>query len=120
MRGAEMRGSLGAPRMLLRRLRELMAEPIDPQKRLDKIAEQIATNVVAEVCSVYVLRADNILELAATVGLKAEAVHQTSLRLGEGLVGLIAADARCLNLPNAQSHPAFAYKPETGEEIFNA
>ncbi len=115
-----MRGSLGAPRILLRKLRELMAEPITPQERLDKIAEQIATNLVAEVCSVYVLRDDNVLELAATVGLKREAVHQTSLKVGEGLVGLIASEARCLNLPNAQSHPAFAYKPETGEEMFNA
>ena len=115
-----MRGSLGAPRLLLRRLREVMAEPIAAQERLDKIVEQIAANMVAEVCSVYVLRADNVLELTATVGLKREAVHQTSLRVGEGLVGLIAADARCLNLPNAQSHPAFAYKPETGEESFNA
>ncbi|TBW40452.1 phosphoenolpyruvate--protein phosphotransferase [Siculibacillus lacustris] len=115
-----MRGSLGAPRLLLRRLRELMAEPINAQDRLDKIVEQIATNVVAEVCSVYVLRADNVLELTATVGLKREAVHQASLKVGEGLVGLIADEARCLNLPNAQSHPAFAYKPETGEEIFNA
>ena len=115
-----MRGSLGAPRLLLRRLREVMAEPIAAQDRLDKIVEQIAANMVAEVCSVYVLRADNVLELTATVGLKREAVHQTSLKVGEGLVGLIAADARCLNLPNAQSHPAFAYKPETGEENFNA
>ncbi|MCE1238200.1 MAG: phosphoenolpyruvate--protein phosphotransferase [Hyphomicrobiales bacterium] len=115
-----MRGSLGGPRLLLRKLREVMAEPISPQERLDKIVEQIATNVVAEVCSVYVLRDDNVLELTATVGLKAEAVHQTSLKVGEGLVGLIASEARCLNLPNAQSHPAFAYKPETGEEIFNA
>ena len=115
-----MRGSLGAPRLLLRRLREVMAEPIAAQERVDKIVEQIAANMVAEVCSVYVLRADNVLELTATVGLKREAVHQTSLKVGEGLVGLIAADARCLNLPNAQSHPAFAYKPETGEESFNA
>jgi phosphotransferase system enzyme I (PtsP) len=97
-----------------------MAEPIAAQDRLDKIVEQIAANMVAEVCSVYVLRADNVLELTATIGLKREAVHQTALKVGEGLVGLIAADARCLNLPNAQSHPAFAYKPETGEEMYNA
>jgi phosphotransferase system enzyme I (PtsP) len=115
-----MRVSLGAPRLLLRKLREIMAEPIDPQDRLDRIVEQIATNVVAEVCSVYVLRADNVLELTATVGLNRTAVHHTRLKVGEGLVGLIADEARCLNLPNAQSHPAFAYKPETGEEVFNA
>ncbi|MDQ0313911.1 phosphotransferase system enzyme I (PtsP) [Amorphus orientalis] len=97
-----------------------MAEPIDAQERLDKIVVLIAANMVAEVCSVYVLRSDGVLELYATEGLNRAAVHQTSLRIGEGLVGLIAADARALNLPNAQNHPAFAYKPETGEEIYNA
>ena len=115
-----MRGSLAAPRVLLRRLREVLAEPISAQDRLDKIVQQIANNMVAEVCSAYVLRADDTLELYATVGLKREAVHQTSLRVGEGLVGLIAAEARHLNLANAQVHPAFAYKPETGEEMYNA
>ncbi|MEW5424820.1 phosphoenolpyruvate--protein phosphotransferase [Amorphus sp. 3PC139-8] len=115
-----MRGSLAGPRLLLRRLREVMAEPIDAQERLDKIVVLIAANMVAEVCSVYALRADGVLELYATEGLNPMAVHQTSLRIGEGLVGLIAAEARPLNLPNAQNHPAFAYKPETGEEIYNA
>jgi phosphotransferase system enzyme I (PtsP) len=115
-----MRMVQAAPRTLLRRLREVLAEPIGAQDRLDTIAELIAANMVAEVCSVYVLRADDVLELYSTVGLNREAVHNTVMRLGEGLVGLIAAEARYLNLSNAQSHPAFAYKPETGEETFNS
>ena len=53
-----MRGALGGPRVLLRRLREVMAEPVSAQERLDKIVVLIAANMVAEVCSVYVLRAD--------------------------------------------------------------
>jgi len=97
-----------------------MAEPINAQERLDKIVVLIAANVVAEVCSVYILRADGMLELYATEGLNRDAVHKTSLKVGEGLVGLIAADARPLNLPNAQAHPAFAYRPETGEEAYNS
>ncbi|MBA5778701.1 phosphoenolpyruvate--protein phosphotransferase [Stappia sp. F7233] len=115
-----MRSSLAGPRVLLRRLREVMAEPINAQERLDKIVVLIAANVVAEVCSVYILRADGVLELYSTEGLNRDAVHKTSLRVGEGLVGLIAADARPLNLPNAQAHPAFAYRPETGEEVYNS
>ena len=113
-----MRGSLAGPRLLLRRLREIMAEPIAAQARLDKIVIQIAFNMVAEVCSVYVLHADGRLELYATEGLNREAVHQTTMRKGEGLVGLIAASAEALALPDAQAHPAFSYKPETGEEIY--
>ena len=97
-----------------------MAEPISAQARLDKIVTQIAGNMVAEVCSAYVLRSDGVLELFATEGLKREAVHHASLRVGQGLVGTIAEDALPLNLSDAQSHPAFQYLPETGEEIYSS
>jgi phosphotransferase system enzyme I (PtsP) len=115
-----MRGALGGPRVLLRRLREVMAEPVSAQERLDKIVVLIAANMVAEVCSVYVLRVDGTLELYATEGLNRTAVHQTVLRPGEGLVGLVAREAKPINLPDAQSHPAFSYRPETGEEIYHS
>jgi phosphotransferase system, enzyme I, PtsP len=115
-----MRGALGGPRVLLRRLREVMAEPVSAQDRLDKIVVLIAANMVAEVCSIYVMRGDSTLELYATEGLKREAVHQTVLRPDEGLVGLVASQASAINLSNAQAHPAFAYRPETGEEIYHS
>ena len=108
------------PRVLLKRLREIMAEPMEPQERLDRIVRQIAQNMVAEVCSAYVLRADGVLELYATVGLNPNAVHLSALRLGQGLVGTIASSARPLNLAEAQKHPAFEYLPETGEEVYNS
>jgi len=115
-----MRGALGGPRVLLRRLREVMAEPVSAQERLDKIVVLIAANMVAEVCSVYVLRVDGTLELYATEGLKREAVHQTVLRQDEGLVGLVASEANPINLSEAQAHPAFSYRPETGEESYHS
>ena len=115
-----MRSALGGPRLLLRRLREVMAEPVSAQTRLDRIVVHIASNMVAEVCSVYVLRSDALLELYATEGLNREAVHLTTMKRGEGLVGLIAERAEPLALDDAQSHPAFSYRPETGEEIYHA
>jgi phosphotransferase system enzyme I (PtsP) len=115
-----MRGALGGPRVLLRRLREVMAEPVSAQERLDKIVVLIAANMVAEVCSVYVLRVDGTLELYATEGLNKAAVHQTVLRADEGLVGLVASEANPINLSDAQNHPAFSYRPETGEEIYHS
>ncbi|WP_407530312.1 phosphoenolpyruvate--protein phosphotransferase [Methylobacterium oryzisoli] len=110
----------GGPRLLLRRLREAMAEPVGAQARLDRIVVIIAANMVAEVCSVYVMRDDGTMELFATEGLNREAVHLTTMRAGEGLVGLIAATAEPLSLSDAQSHPAYSYRPETGEEIYHA
>src|SRR4051812_5691305 len=115
-----MRGALGGPRVLLRRLREVMAEPVSAQERLDKIVVLIAANMVAEVCSVYVLRVDGTLELYATEGLNRTAVHQTVMRTDEGLVGLVASEANAINLSEAHTHPAFAYRPETGEEIYHS
>jgi len=112
--------TLSGPRVLLRQLRETMAEPLASQERLDKIVALIAQNMRADVCSFYVLRDDGALELFATKGLDAQSVHLTTLRLGEGLVGLIAAEAEPLSLEDAPSHPAFAYRPETGEDKYNA
>ena len=111
-----MRGNLAGPRILLRRLRETMAKPTDAQERLNEIVRLIAANMVAEVCSVYVLRSDNLLELYATEGLNPLAVHETRLQVGEGLVGHIASEARILNLSEPQEHPAFAYRPETARK----
>ena len=115
-----MRSASGGPRVLLRRLREVMAEPVSAQDRLNRIVVLIAANMVAEVCSLYVLRVDGTLELYATEGLNPESVHVTVLRQDEGLVGLVASEAKSLNLSDAQHHPAFAFRPETGEEIYHS
>jgi phosphotransferase system enzyme I (PtsP) len=118
--GERRSGELSAARRLLRRLVQLMAAPISPQERLDRMVGMIAADIVAEVCSAYVLRGGDYLELFATEGLRPSAVHQTRLRVGEGLVGRIAAQGAVINLTDAQSHPDFAYRPETGEEIYHS
>ena len=104
-----------APRRLLSRLRDLRARAAAP---LPELVRLVAAELVSEVCSVYVQRPGDILELAATVGLNPGAVGHTRLRVGEGIVGLCAATAAVMNLPDAQNHPAFAYRPETGEDPF--
>jgi phosphotransferase system enzyme I (PtsP) len=113
-------GDLTGARLLLKRIRTTMARNLPAQARLDEVVRTIAGAMVAEVCSVYVLRAGEVLELFATEGLKAEAVHMTRLRVGEGLVGDIASHARPLALADAQHHPQFAYRPETGEELYQS
>ena len=110
----------GGPRLLLRRLREIMAEQTSAQMRLDKLVGVIASNMVAEVCSIYLRRAGKVLELFATEGLAPTAVHQTRLKEGEGLVGLISETAEAVNLSDAPADPHFSYRPETGEDPFKA
>jgi len=110
----------GGPRLLLRRLREIMAEQTSAQMRLDKLVTVIASNMVAEVCSIYLRRAGKILELFATEGLNRTAVHNTRLKEGEGLVGLVSETAEAVNLSDAPADPHFSYRPETGEDPFKA
>jgi phosphotransferase system, enzyme I, PtsP len=106
-------------REILTGLHEIMAKRGSAQSKLDRVVDLIAEAMSSDVCSIYLLR-DNFLELFATRGLRKEAVHVTRLRMGEGLVGTIAAEGRILNLAEAAQHPAFAYRPETGEERFHS
>lgn len=109
-----------ALRIFMRRLRQIMAEPSDGQTRLDTIVRQVAGHMVADVCSIYLKRQDGSLELFATEGLNPAAKHITFMMRGEGLVGLCAHLAQPINEPDAQNHPSFSYRPETGEEIYHS
>jgi phosphotransferase system, enzyme I, PtsP len=109
-----------ALRIITRRLREIMAAETDGQNKLDKIVRAISGIMVAEVCSIYLKRQDGTLELFATEGLNPSAIHNTFMRRGEGLVGRCAEVAQPVNEADAQSHPSFSYRPETGEEPFHS
>ncbi len=121
-RGDEPRTSSTEPalRVITRRLREIMAATGDGQSRLDQIVRQISGLMVADVCSIYLKRQEGSLELFATEGLNPEAVHNTRMKRGEGLVGRCAELATPVNEPDAQNHPAFSYRPETGEEVYHS
>jgi len=106
--------------VLLRRMHDAVAHKGAAQERLDRLTNAIASHIVADVCSIYLRRPDDTLELYATEGLNVEAVHETRLNWGEGLVGLVAETHRPLVTADASLHPAFAYRPETGEDTLNS
>ena len=107
-------------RKLLQRLRGTLADKSEGQERLDHITSIIANSMRTEVCSIYLFRDAETLELCATEGLKSEAVHQTRMRLGEGLVGRVARLGQNINAADAPSERGFRYMPETGEEIYSS
>ena len=110
---------MSGTRRLLARLRALMAGAgPDHRVTMAALTQMVAGELVAEVCSVYALRPGDILELFSTHGLNPDAVGRTRLRVGEGIVGIAAATGEIMNLPDAQNHPAFAYRPETGEDPY--
>ena len=107
-------------RKLLGRLRDTMADKAAGQERLDQITHLTADSMGAEVCSIYLFRDDETLELCATQGLNPESVHQTRMKLGEGLVGRVARTGKVVNAADAPSSKGFRYMPETGEEIYSS
>jgi phosphotransferase system enzyme I (PtsP) len=110
----------GDSRKLLRRLRDVLAIPAKGQDRLDRITHLIADSMQTEVCSIYLFRDAETLELCATEGLKKAAVHKTRMKLGEGLVGRVARTGLPVNTPDAPSEKGFRFMPETGEELYSS
>lgn len=113
-------GTESKSRKLLGRLRDTLAESSAGQTRLDRITHLIADSMQTEVCSIYLFRDEDTLELCATEGLNPEAVHQTRMRIGEGLVGRVARTGTPVNAANAPQTKGFRFMPETGEEIFSS
>ena len=107
-------------RTLLKRLRETMVDDGDGQARLDHIVELVASSMISEVCSIYLRRDRQTLELCATQGLNKDAVHKTRMRIGEGLVGKVAKTAQPVNAADAPQTKGFRYMPETGEELYKS
>jgi phosphotransferase system enzyme I (PtsP) len=100
----------------MRQIREIMARAAGAQERLDEFVRVLASNMLADVCSVYLERSNGDMELCATEGLAAKAVHRTRLRPGEGVVGQVALKAEPLNVEDAPNHPAFSFQAETEEQ----
>lgn len=112
--------SIISARHVLKALRELMSKEMDSQRRLDQIVEIVAKYLRVNVCSLYILRPGDMLELYASKGLDSRAIHETFLRVGEGLVGEVALQRRLIAFENAWDHPSFVYKPETKEKPFKS
>ncbi|MEQ8558604.1 MAG: phosphoenolpyruvate--protein phosphotransferase [Henriciella sp.] len=112
--------TFSVPRLLINRLRNVMAGDMEADTRLQKVVTLIAGTMVADVCSIYKRTESDELELVATEGLSVTAVHQTRMALDEGLVGQIALSGEPLSIQDAPRHPAFSYRPETGEDPYHA
>jgi phosphotransferase system, enzyme I, PtsP len=103
----------GDARQLFARLREALASG---HAGLPDIADLVAQGLPADASVIYVARPGEVLELAATYGLNVSAVGRTRLRIGEGIIGMVAASGDPLNLADAQNHPRYVYRAEIGEE----
>src|SRR5690625_1264000 len=90
-------------------------------KVLAVIVKRVRDAMQTGICSIYLQDpVDGHYVLMATEGLNPEAVGKVRLANNQGLVGLVAAREEPINLEHAETHPNFAYFPETGEEAFSS
>lgn len=96
---------------MLRQIRDIMVTHEVASERLQLLVDVIAANIQAQVCSIYLRRSDDSMELWATKGLAAKAVHKTRLAPGVGLVGEVVRNLEPLHIKNAQNHRAYSFQP---------
>lgn len=97
------------------------ADSADLRETLDAIVGAIAAGMETEVCSLYLFDPKRErLVLRATVGLGRDSVGKVTLRVDEGLVGMVIETMAPVVVADAMSHPRYKYFPETGEERYHS
>ena len=107
--------------LTLEEIAKLAEETSQPAETLANLVELIAHRFKTDVCSVYLLEPDRTnLVLAATVGLRKQAVGTLRLSLHEGLAGLVAEQLRPVAVEQVKNHPRFKYFSEAGEDAYQS
>ncbi len=100
---------------------KLAEDTSKPAETLSHVVALIARRFHTDVCSAYLLEPDRAnLVLAATLGLRKQAVGALRLSLHEGLTGLVAEQVRPVAVSQVQSHPRFKYFREAGEDGYHS
>lgn len=91
----------------------------DLKETLDNIVTIVAKRMKTDVCSIYLLEKDGeTLMLKATKGLSKASVNRISMKVHEGLAGLVVESRGMVMSDNAPAHPRYKYFKETREEKF--
>jgi phosphotransferase system enzyme I (PtsP) len=107
--------------LTLEEISRLVSHSHDSAETLANIVGLIQGRFHTAVCSVYLLEpSSGQLVLAATVGLKHEAIGRVRMPPSEGLTGLVAERMGPVMVPDAFQHPRFKYFPETGEDPYRS
>ena len=105
----------------LEEISRLTSDKGDPAETLTNVARLIQQRFGTEVCSVYLLDSEqDVLVLSATIGLHPRGVGSVTMRLDEGLVGLVAETREPQVVADATTHPRFKYFPEAGEDLYHS
>ena len=109
---------------MLKTLRSIIQEVSsakDLSVALDILVEQVREITHAEACSVFLIDKEHgEYVLMATAGLNKKMINKLRLKLGEGLVGLVAERIESINIADTVAHPKFCHYPELSKERYRA
>ena len=107
--------------LTLEELAALAEDTGKPAETLSNVVALIARRFRTDVRSAYLLEPDRAnLVLAATLGLRKQAVGTLRLALHEGITGLVAEQVRPVAVEQVKNHPRFKYFSEAGEDAYQS
>lgn len=100
---------------------ELVTRTLDTTDILRQVVAITADIMKADVCSIYLYDAGkDVLILAATKGLKDDAVGRVTINPGEGITGRAAKQGRTVSVSDVTRDKRNVYIPITGEEEYRS
>jgi phosphotransferase system enzyme I (PtsP) len=100
-------------------LNHLFRESMSVEDFMERTVVLVSQHLQTDVCSIYIYDDDEeVLVLEATKGLKAEAVGQVSMKLGEGLTGKALKELRPIVVSGASSDPSYKHFSGIDEELY--
>ena len=105
----------------LEEIGRVVSESGNPEETLLNVVHLIQRRFDTDVCSLYMLDFERAnLVLSATIGLQSASVGKVSMRLDEGLVGLVAETGQPQFVADATTHPRFKFFPDAGEDRYHS
>jgi HD-GYP domain-containing protein (c-di-GMP phosphodiesterase class II) len=103
----------------LRAIDLAISSSLDLNLALSVILSQVTSQLVVDAADVLLLSPQQTLEFATGVGFRTDALKHTSLRMGEGFAGTVAAQQKMLNVPDVRrGKTGFLRSPKFSEEGF--
>lgn len=85
---------------------------------LDTVVQVVARTTASDACEVFLYDdPTGLLTLRAAVGLNPASVNAVTIRIGSGITGRAALEARLISAPDAHAHESFLAHPGIGDEI---
>jgi starch phosphorylase len=107
--------------LTLEEITSLTQEGRKPADTLMNVVALIANRFHTDVCSAYLLEPDRSnLVLAATLGLKPQAVGALRMSVHEGLAGLVAEQVLPVAVNDVSKHPRYKFFKDSGEELYHS